>query len=446
MTTPTILIPGKFDATAKRIWTGVATQDELLALGETEVLAIKSDCEHMRIRYVPTAGGRASKAAGGKGGGSDSEATRSVDHVASDETPDRMGDIIRVAGWDLANFKSNPMLLWMHDHNHPIGRVTSAKKGKSEAGMRALLTTSRIHEDEKSIGGLSNDVLYNLVRDGDLPAVSVGFQPLASHRPESEDERVKLGLGPWGVVYEASDLLELSVVSIGANPNALKRSLESAVAAKRLAERDFDAVLAEIAKAFDAPSRVRTVHALGGLEVAARRALARAGVDMDGDGAELIPAPAPTPAALEPEPTPDVPDASDVQLDALPVAKDADGTSADVRSDATPPADPAAPTPAKPDPTERLAALVEQLDASLRANASTQSKLSDALVTLSTRLEEISRAAGAAPAQPKAAAGGGSPAGAGPSPESRVKNSGEFYAAVLEQAVNAVREGFAKKN
>lgn len=401
----TILIPGKFEATAKRIWTGVASQDELNELGETEVLAIKSDLEHMRIRYVPTAGGRATKA--GKAG---EDTTRSVDHVASDETPDRMGDIIRVAGWDLANFKSNPMLLWMHDHNHPIGRVTSAKKGKTDAGMRSLLTTSRIHEDEKSIGGLSNEVLLKLVQDGDLPAVSVGFQPLASHRPESEDERVKLGLGPWGVVYEASDLLELSVVSIGANPNALKRSLDAAVAAKRLAERDFDAILAEIAKAFDGTTRVRTVHALGGLELAARRALAQS----DG-GFEFE---AKSEPAAQPEPAPEA-------KSEAPAASESD------------PAQPA---------MERLAALVERLDGTLRANAEAQTKLGGVLATLSTRLDEISRAAGAVATEPEAAPSDGSPAGAGPSPESRSASSEDFYATVLEQAVKAVRAGLAKKN
>lgn len=426
--TPTILVPGKLDAAAKRIWSGIASQDELRDIGEANVLAIKSDLEHMRIRYVPTAGGRATKASGK--GGADADTTRSVDHVASDETPDRMGDIIRVAGWDLTNFKANPMLLWMHDHNHPIGRVTSAKKGKTDDGKRALLTTARLHDDDKSIGGLSNDVLLRLVQDGDLPAVSVGFQPLASHRPESEDERVKLGLGPWGVVYEASDLLELSVVSIGANPNALKRSLESAVAAKRLAERDFDAVLAEIARAFDGSAKVRTVHALGGLEIAARRALARAGVDMEGD-AELIAAPVgESDPAAPAAPAADAPPAPETKADATPAPT----------LDPAPATDPAQPA------IERLAALVERLDGTLRANAESQTKLGDVLATLSTRLDEISRAAGAVATEPKAAPGDGSPAGAGVSPESRSASSEVFYATVLEQAVNAVRAGLAKKN
>lgn len=417
MTTPTILVPGKFDAAAKRIWSGVATQEELASLGETEVVAIKSDLEHMRIRYVPGAMGRATRAA--KKDGEDN--SRSVDHVASDETPDRMGDIIRVAGWDLTDFKKNPMLLWMHDHEHPIGRVLSAKKGKADDGRKALLTTSRIHEDEKSIGGLSNEVLLRLVQDGDLPAVSVGFQPLETYRPESEEERVKLGLGPWGVVFSAASLLELSVVSIGANQNALKRGLEKAVAEKRLADRDFDAVLAHVVKAFSGEHAVRTVHALGGIERAARVALAQTSGDME------------APAAVEPDaPVADAP-ATETKADETPVAPEP-GAANEV------------PTPAPAEQAlERIAALIERLDGSLRAAAETQTKLCDALAAHSARIDELSRAAGAAAAKPDVASSGGSPAGADAGAKSRAKDSGAYFAEVLDAATKAVREGIAKK-
>lgn len=403
MTTPTILVPGKLDAAAKRIWSGVATQEELRELGAADVIAIKSDLEHMRVRYVSTASGRAARAA--KQG---EDTSRSVDHVASDETPDRMGDIIRVAGWDLTDFRNNPMLLWMHNHEHPIGRVLSAKKGKADDGRKALLTTSRIHEDDKSLGGLSNEVLLRMVQDGDLPAVSVSFQPLETYRPESEEERMKLGLGPWGVVFLAASLLELSVVAIGANQNALKRGLEKAVAEKRLSDRDFELVLEQVGKAINGEQPVRTVHALGGLERAMRVAMAKSD-----DGFE--PAAQPEPAA---EPAPEA-------KSEAPAASESD------------PAQPA---------MERLAALVERLDGALRANAESQTKLGDVLATLSTRLDEISRAAGAVATEPKAAPGDGSPAGAGVSPESRSASSEDFYAAVLEQAVQAVRAGLAKKN
>jgi hypothetical protein len=51
---------------------------------------------------------------------------RSLDFIASDETQDRYGDVIRADGWDLSAFKRNPVFLWAHqDKQTPIGRVVS---------------------------------------------------------------------------------------------------------------------------------------------------------------------------------------------------------------------------------------------------------------------------------------------------------------------------------
>ena len=39
--------------------------------------------------------------------------------VASNETRDRVGDIVKVDGWDLKNFKRNPVLLFAHKYDQP---------------------------------------------------------------------------------------------------------------------------------------------------------------------------------------------------------------------------------------------------------------------------------------------------------------------------------------
>jgi len=41
--------------------------------------------------------------------------------VASDESTDRYGDIIRVSGWDLKNYRANPIVLFGHDAKSPVG-------------------------------------------------------------------------------------------------------------------------------------------------------------------------------------------------------------------------------------------------------------------------------------------------------------------------------------
>lgn len=205
----------QFQDIAPRIWAGTATEEELRGIAVEDVLAIKADAEHVRRTFSVRARPKTVNAQ-----------ERTVEHVASDETPDRMGDIIRVKGWDLEAFRANPVLLRYHNSEAPpLGLVPQVKKGKNDAGEPALLTLSQFFADDKQDD--EGRLLCRLVLDGDLPAVSVGFMPLSTLRPETGEERTKLGLGPWGVVYEGAQLLELSVVTVPANPNALMRKLDA---------------------------------------------------------------------------------------------------------------------------------------------------------------------------------------------------------------------------
>ena len=47
--------------------------------------------------------------------------------VMSDETVDRMGDVIEAKGWNLRNFVKNPIALFGHDHRFVIGHWTDVK-------------------------------------------------------------------------------------------------------------------------------------------------------------------------------------------------------------------------------------------------------------------------------------------------------------------------------
>jgi hypothetical protein len=50
------------------------------------------------------------------------EKVSGLEFVLSDETPDRMDDIIMSDGWDLANFNKNPIALFGHQSGFPIGK------------------------------------------------------------------------------------------------------------------------------------------------------------------------------------------------------------------------------------------------------------------------------------------------------------------------------------
>lgn len=129
-----------------------------------------------------------------------------LEFVLSDETVDRMGDVISAKGWDLAWFKKNPIALFGHSSDFPIGKWANVRveggKLKGRLVLAAEGTSRRIDE------------LRSLVEQGILRAVSVGFRPIES---ELVDDRNPYG----GVRYLKQALLECSLVSVPANPAAL---------------------------------------------------------------------------------------------------------------------------------------------------------------------------------------------------------------------------------
>ena len=129
-----------------------------------------------------------------------------LEFVLSDETTDRMGDVIVASGWDLKWFRKNPIALFGHDSSFPIGtwadvRVEGRKlRGRLDFAKEG--TSDRIDE------------LRRLVEQGVLKSVSVGFQPMEAE-PIDKDR-------PYGGQrYMRQALLECSLVSVPANPAAL---------------------------------------------------------------------------------------------------------------------------------------------------------------------------------------------------------------------------------
>jgi hypothetical protein len=197
---------------AQLILAGAATEELCAGANEHDVRAIKSDTGVMHYRAT-TVGRIAATADEAKA----DTASRTFRFVASEESADRMGDIIRVAGWNLGNFKKNPIALANHDTECPIGTVANMVKATGEKPPRLYESITY------PVPGASpeSDVSRALVEAGVLRAVSVGFIPELMMWPESDDERQSLGVGRFGVVYEKQEQLELSVCSIPCHPSAL---------------------------------------------------------------------------------------------------------------------------------------------------------------------------------------------------------------------------------
>ena len=119
---------------------------------------------------------------------------------ASTNALDRAGDIIEAEAWTkggLENFKNNPVLLFNHDHNKPIGRATGL-----EVTDKGLEISGRI---SKAAGEIKD-----LVKDGVLGAFSVGFRVKdADYMTETDGYKIK-----------DAELFEVSVVSVPCNQGA----------------------------------------------------------------------------------------------------------------------------------------------------------------------------------------------------------------------------------
>lgn len=140
-----------------------------------------------------------------------------ITFVCSDESVDRMGDIIRVDGWIMDNYMRNPVFLWGHDRSQPaIGRALVTEAREIDGKPALVQDVEFTPKDVNPFGAM----VYRMYDAGFLHSVSVGFMPLKMEWIEDPEERQALGLGPFGVVYVRQELLEDSAVNVPANTNA----------------------------------------------------------------------------------------------------------------------------------------------------------------------------------------------------------------------------------
>jgi HK97 family phage prohead protease len=135
--------------------------------------------------------------------------------VASTADKDRYGDIVE-QDWDLEQFNANPVVLFAHDSTRPVGTVSQIAVVKHASGKRLMA------EIELAPEGTTPDVdnLRRLVAAKIIRAASVGFYP-----GQIDEMRDNGHLS--GFRFTKNKLIEISLVSVPANPNtlALSRSL-----------------------------------------------------------------------------------------------------------------------------------------------------------------------------------------------------------------------------
>jgi HK97 family phage prohead protease len=119
--------------------------------------------------------------------------------VASQEIEDREGEVLSIDGWDLKNYKKNPVLMWSHNTQEPpIGVADKIKVGEYN-GKKALMFSPIFHDITEMARAIKR-----MFEEGILSTFSVGFLP------KDQD----------GNKYIKQELLEISAVPIPALPQA----------------------------------------------------------------------------------------------------------------------------------------------------------------------------------------------------------------------------------
>ncbi len=129
--------------------------------------------------------------------------------VLSDFTLDRDMERMDPSGWDLKEFRKNPIVLWGHDSWVPaIGMMKNVKKASDEKGE----LTGTVMLDESGADPLATMIAAK-VRSGILTKGSVGFRTKKIEILEGARDGTRL-------IHREQELMEFSIVNIPANPSA----------------------------------------------------------------------------------------------------------------------------------------------------------------------------------------------------------------------------------
>ncbi len=121
--------------------------------------------------------------------------TGTFDVIVSTEDVDRHGEVILASGWDLANYKANPVVLWAHDYSSlPIGICTEVAVEGDKLHAKGKFVTTEFAQQVRA--------LYD---QGAISATSVGL----------------IAEEMQGNTITKAELLEFSFVPVPANPFCL---------------------------------------------------------------------------------------------------------------------------------------------------------------------------------------------------------------------------------
>lgn len=155
-----------------------------------------------------------------------------VEVIVSNSATDRHGESILLEGIDLSQIRRNPVVLWAHDYqNLPIGQIKSIRKSAGN-----LVAKIKLDYDLYDFA----DTVYKMILRGTINAVSIGGMV----REWSDDY----------TIVKKLEMIELSVVPVGAHPDALVIARSVGIAEDDVRKQFKDFVKANVLDKYEALS------------------------------------------------------------------------------------------------------------------------------------------------------------------------------------------------
>jgi len=151
----------------------------------------------------------------------DVEKTRYVEFVASDNSKDSYKTVLPVDKWDLNRFNKNGVIGYQHALYYSTNPDMVIGTGRAFVEDNQLIVG--VTFEPADLNPIA-EKLFRKVIHGTIKAVSVGFDPLGEGAWGQGDEAY--GKPNSTYYYAGQELLEVSIVHIPANKNAVKRALE----------------------------------------------------------------------------------------------------------------------------------------------------------------------------------------------------------------------------
>lgn len=149
----------------------------------------------------------------------------------TEESPDRLGDIVLASGMDDSHYQLNPIVTLNHAYDQPpVGRSLWRRKARDGAlhGVKAK-THYPARPQGWTLSDWPPDLAFELVKAGLLRGKSIGFIPLKLHTPTAEEIQKNPTLASVRYLIEEWLLAEYACCYLPMQPNAVVETVSKSV-------------------------------------------------------------------------------------------------------------------------------------------------------------------------------------------------------------------------